>query len=83
MLKFEWKESKGKFSSGETLYIKDYPLGGWSWDSCRPKDSDTFPYVIHSNIPLNLKIKHFKTSIGAKLALERHITYIINYFLDK
>jgi hypothetical protein len=27
MLKFEWKESKGKFSSGETLYIKDYPLG--------------------------------------------------------
>ena len=36
-LSFTWKESKGQYSSGESLYLNRIQVGSYGWNSNRPK----------------------------------------------
>jgi len=82
-MKYIWKNSKGQYSNGETLYIKNFPCGEYSWDSCRPKNSDIPPYQISSSFKLNIKTSHFNTVEEAKEVLEELTTQFINYLIKE
>lgn len=67
----EWKESIGKFASGETLWIKDVAVGGTFYNSSRIKGDENNIWGITTTLPFYVpKIKTFTTIEEAKKALE-------------
>jgi hypothetical protein len=82
MIKFIWKKTAGQYSSGESLYIKDYNCGSYSWDACRSKESNIPPYVVESRFVIKLKNNHFNTIEDAKKTLELVTKKFLDYLTN-
>lgn len=57
-LDFKWIENKGRFSSGESVYLNRIRIGSYGWNSARRQGSGDPDYVGEITLPsLSAKTK--------------------------
>lgn len=75
-----WKESKGKFASGETAFLGRWIVGGYCWGSFRDKDGNDLPYKATSCLPgLKPILGTYKDQEGARRRVEIATEYWLSW----
>jgi len=70
MMDIEWKDLNKKYVSGEDLFINGIRVGGYFYNSSRPKD-DPLAFRINTRLPgFTIKTIDFEKSEDAKKKLE-------------
>lgn len=80
-IKGEWRTKTGRFQSGESLYLNRVCVGGYEWNSCRPRGSaETDRYVGNISLPSTKSTHVFGDSEEeVKLKVERVVN---NWFKE-
>ena len=83
-LNFEWKENKGQYQTGESLYLNKIRIGSYGWNSARSqsKKDDSIDWAGQVELPSLSDIArrvYGKTPDDVKAKIEQIVT---NWFTE-
>lgn len=76
-LNFQWKENKGQYQTGESLFLNRIMVGSYGWNGTRsrsePRD-DTKDYLGNTTLPQMGKFLYGQTPDEIKSKIEHKVT---------